>query len=62
MICLFVTVKGSLRKQRIIARDSVSWRESLSVIVPESMHGVKVEFPSEEEFFGEAHTAEVTLL
>jgi len=68
MLCLFVTKKGSLQKQRFIARDDVSWKESLRAIAKIQGETVfaysdlKVEFPTEEEFFGSMHTAQVSLL
>lgn len=64
MIFLFVRFADNpLKKRRFLASDSVGWRDSLHAMEASGDASVVgVEFPSEKEFFGEAHTAEVSLL
>jgi hypothetical protein len=68
MIFLFVTRKGNPSQQRFIAKEGSSWGESLHAIgaaqePPINGHNdLKIEFPSEEEFFSNQHAASVSLL
>lgn len=62
-LLLFVTRRDSIHKQRYIARDDVSWRDSLTAIADgSSVNDFKIEFPTESEFFGAHHTAQVAVL